>query len=175
MLAAAHAFETFGHMPPCHLCLKQREVYWLVVGLSVLLLAFEAAAALLKRRPMAARAEPLFVMMRSGVAPLVRRAPHPANLILALVFLFGAGLAAYHAGVEWKWWLGPATCTSGGAGRVTAADLGALMKGVGGSAPMCDKAAWVFLGLSMAGWNALISLGLAGISLVAALRQDPRP
>ena len=35
----------------------------------------------------------------------------------------------------------------------------------------CDEAAWVFAGLSMAGWNALISLGLAGLSGLAALRE----
>ena len=39
------------------------------------------------------------------------------------------------------------------------------------SAPACDEAAWVFAGLSMAGWNAVISLGLAVLSVVAALRE----
>ena len=36
------------------------------------------------------------------------------------------------------------------------------------AAPACDKAAWVFLGISMAGWNALISLKLAVLSALAA-------
>jgi disulfide bond formation protein DsbB len=42
------------------------------------------------------------------------------------------------------------------------------------AAPRCDKAAWVFLGLSMAGWNALISLKLAGWSAVWAVRSSKR-
>jgi disulfide bond formation protein DsbB len=82
MLAAAHAFETFGKLAPCHLCLKQREVYWAAAGLGLVAVA----------------------LSRTAWADKVRR---PLNLILALVFLFGAGLAVYHAGAEWKWWPGP--------------------------------------------------------------------
>jgi disulfide bond formation protein DsbB len=147
MLAMAHAFETFGKMAPCHLCLKQREVYW-VAG-TVALIALVA-----RRTPWAAR---------------VRR---PFDLLLAAIFLYGAGLAAFHAGVEWKWWPGPTTCTGGGA--AAAGDLLAMLKGGAVKVPQCDKAAWVFLGLSMAGWNALASLGLAIASLTAGLRKVAR-
>jgi disulfide bond formation protein DsbB len=147
MLGAAHAFETFGKMAPCHLCLKQREVYW-VAG-TVALIALVA-----RRTPWAAR---------------VRR---PFDLLLAAIFLYGAGLAAFHAGVEWKWWPGPTTCTGGGA--AAAGDLLAMLKGGAVKVPQCDKAAWVFLGLSMAGWNALASLGLAIASLTAGLRKVAR-
>jgi len=147
MLGAAHAFETFGKMAPCHLCLKQREVYW-VAG-TVALIALVA-----RRTPWAAR---------------VRR---PFDLLLAAIFLYGAGLAAFHAGVEWKWWPGPTTCTGGGA--AAAGDLLAMLKGGAVKVPQCDKAAWVFLGLSMAGWNALASLGFAIASLTAGLRKVAR-
>jgi disulfide bond formation protein DsbB len=147
MLGAAHAFETFGKMAPCHLCLKQREVYW-VAG-TVALIALVA-----RRTPWAAK---------------VRR---PFDLLLAAIFLYGAGLAAFHAGVEWKWWPGPTTCTGGGA--AAAGDLLAMLKGGAVKVPQCDKAAWVFLGLSMAGWNALASLGLALASLTAGLRKVAR-
>jgi len=68
-----------------------------------------------------------------------------------------------------KWWPGPTSCV-GGSAAVTG-DLVAMLKGGAIKAPSCDKAAWVFLGLSMAGWNALASLGLAGISLLAGLRK----
>jgi disulfide bond formation protein DsbB len=144
MLGAAHAFETFGKLAPCLLCLKQREVYWAAgtVALVAVVLSRMAWAARLRR-------------------PLV--------LLLAAGFLYGAGLAAYHAGAEWKWWPGPAAC--GGGGAAAAGDLVAMLKGAKIAAPACDKAAWVFLGLSMAGWNALISLGLAAASLVAGLRK----
>lgn len=148
MLGAAHAFETFGKMAPCHLCLKQREVYW-VAG-TVALVALVA-----RRTPWSAR---------------VRR---PFDLLLAAIFLYGAGLAAFHAGVEWKWWPGPTTCTGGGA--AAASDLIAMLKGTSAiKAPQCDTAAWVFLGLSMAGWNALASLAFAVASLTAGLRKVAR-
>ena len=42
MLATAHAFQTFGHLAPCTLCLKQREVYWVV--LTICLFAAACAA-----------------------------------------------------------------------------------------------------------------------------------
>jgi disulfide bond formation protein DsbB len=47
-----------------------------------------------------------------------------------------------------------------------------MLKGATIAAPSCDKAVWIFLGLSMAGWNALISLGLAVASFFAALRSS---
>jgi disulfide bond formation protein DsbB len=145
MLAAAHAFQTFGHLTPCMLCLRQREVYWAAMALA-------AAGVGLSFTPW------------RGVAVRIVCA------LLALAFLWGAGLALYHAGAEWKWWPGPASC-SAAAVHVSAADLAAVLKGGRMSAPACDKAPWVFLGLSMAGWNALISLALALASALAAARR----
>ncbi|WP_426044097.1 disulfide bond formation protein B [Caulobacter sp. DWR3-1-2] len=144
MLGVAHAFETFGKLAPCLMCLKQREVYW-VTGTV-------AAVAV--------------VLSRTAWADKVRR---PLILLLGVGFLYGAGLAAYHAGAEWKWWPGPAACAAGGAASTD--DLIAMLKGAKVAAPSCEKAVWVFLGLSMAGWNALISLGLAVASVFAALRK----
>ncbi len=144
MLGTAHAFETFGKLAPCLLCLKQREVYW-VTG-TVALVGV--------------------VLSRTAWAQRVRR---PLILLLALGFLYGAGVATYHAGAEWKWWPGPAACSAGGAAK--ASDLVAMLKGAKIAAPSCEKAVWVFLGLSMAGWNAVISLGLAVASAYAGLRK----
>jgi disulfide bond formation protein DsbB len=144
MLAAAHAFETFGGLAPCHLCLYQRDVYW--AALSVGSLGFALGY---MRAVWAAQA---------------------ATALLVLLFLLGVGVAAYHAGVEWKWWPGPASCTGGGA--VNAGDLAAFMNGAKARAPRCDEAPWRIAGLSMAGYNALISLGLAGLS-AWALRREP--
>jgi disulfide bond formation protein DsbB len=148
MLATAHGFETFGGLAPCELCLHQREVYW--AAMPVGLIGFVAARMLHRRW-----------------------APPLACWLLAAVFLFGAGLAAYHAGVEWKWWPGPQSCTGGG--QVTASAMADLLAGKKIAPPQCDKAAWRWLGLSMAGWNALISLGLAGLSAWTALRPEARP
>lgn len=124
-----------------------------------------------------------------GYAPcelcILQRWPHVAAGVLAgLVWLTGrvrllsilgfaaaataTGFAVYHAGVELSWWDGPQHC-SGGVGdlaRLSAQDLMTRLQ----AAPVvrCDEIAWSFLGLSMAGWNALLSAGLAGIWAWAA-------
>lgn len=140
MLVVAHAFETFGHLAPCTLCLKAREVYW--VALTVGLAAAVGQLLLKDDR--------------------VRRL---GALLLAIIFLVGVGLAVYHAGAEWKFWPGPKTCATGAIPQLT--DLSAVLKGGSIKAPACDTPAWVFLGLSMAGWNGLISLKLLVYSLLA--------
>lgn len=147
MLAVAHGFETFGGYAPCTLCLRQREVYWVAAGI--------AAAAI--------------VVTRLSEASRWRAA---AGWLLALVFLTGAGVAIYHAGAEWKFWPGPTACASAG-GPVSVSDLKDLLAGAKVHGPACDQAAWVFAGLSMAGWNAVISLGLAALSAASALRRRP--
>ena len=144
LLAIAHAFEAFGGLMPCTLCLRQREVYWTVMTAAALTIV-------LGRFPWSQRLRPWL------------------NVLLGLIFLYGMGMAIYHSGAEWKWWPGPTTCASGGGGQgATTAQLQALLDGAKVSAPACDKAAWVFLGLSMAGWNAIISLKLAVWSFIAA-------
>ena len=143
LLAIAHAFETFGHMAPCELCLKQREVYWLALVI--------AGGGLIWRR------------LSRGFDPTLLIA-----LLLSAVFLLETGVAVYHAGVEWKFWPGPMACT-GGATRVDPAELERLLSGAKMSVPACDKPAWVFLGLSMAGWNAVAATLLGVGSLWAAV------
>ena len=149
MLAIAHAFETFGGYAPCTLCLRAREVYW-VAG-SVALIAI-----MVRKLPRGGRWRWLF------------------NAALAVIFAVGVAIAVYHAGAEWKWWPGPTTCASTGSGVSTQA-MTDLLGGAVIRSPACDEAAWVFLGLSMAGWNALISLKLTIYSAWAALRDRRRP
>ena len=142
MLAAAHAFERFGGYAPCLLCLKQREVDWVAAGMALVALAALRSPRLRALRPW-------------------------MGLALGLVFLFGAGLAGFHAGVEWKWWPGPAACAAGG-GSVAGLDMSGLVEGsLKVQLPSCDDAAWRLAGLSMAGWNALVSLGLAATGVAA--------
>lgn len=83
--------------------------------------------------------------------------------LLAGIMLASAVFGIYHAGVEWKWWAGPSTCTGGGA----LAGLPDLTKPV----VMCDEAAIRIIGLSLAGWNAVISAVLAAVALLGARRQ----
>lgn len=120
-----------------------------------------------------------------GLAPckmcIWQRWPHGAAIVIGLaalalpvVLLLLAGALAtaltgaigvYHMGVERGWWKGPDTCTSGNISNLSSDDLlNQIM-----SAPLvrCDDVAWQMLGLSMAGWNAVISFGLAAIWLMA--------
>ncbi len=79
----------------------------------------------------------------------------------ALAMLTGAGIGAYHVGIEQGWWPGPDTCTAPSAAEVSAGDL--LAQILETPVVLCDEVAWSFLGVSMAGWNALASLALAVI------------
>jgi disulfide bond formation protein DsbB len=80
-----------------------------------------------------------------------------------IAFLVGAGIAVFHAGVEWKFWPGLAEC--GGSVDPIATNINDLVNGMETAKIVrCDEAAWVFLGLSMAGWNAVISSLLAVIA-----------
>ena len=115
-----------------------------------------------------------------GLAPcqlcLWQRWPHAAAILIgiialttgwrglawlgALSALATAGIGMFHVGVEQHWWEGLATCTAGSIAGISTADL--LNPSVD-VAPVvrCDEIAWAMLGISMAGWNVLISLGLA--------------
>ncbi|MCB8819719.1 disulfide bond formation protein B [Microvirga rosea] len=88
---------------------------------------------------------------------------------LALVFLVSIGMGVYHAGVEWGFWLGPSDCGGGSApGTGNVGDLLGQLSNI--RVVSCTEAAWRFLGLSLAGWNALISGALAALAGFAALR-----
>jgi len=148
MLSIAHAFETFGGLAPCTLCLRQREVYWVAAFMAVV-------GMIVTRMPNGAR-------WRMGF-----------NAALGVLFLAGVAVAVYHAGQEEHAQAGPTAC-SGAGGGASAEAMAGLLNGAKIAPPRCDEAAWVFAGLSMAGWNALAYLGLAGLSLAAVLRERSR-
>ncbi|WP_395650411.1 disulfide bond formation protein B [Brevundimonas sp.] len=155
MLGAAHASERFLGLSPCNLCLKQREVFWGAVAISLIATTWA-------------------VISRAS-----RGTPRIAAFLLFAVFATGAITAGFHSGGEMKWWSLPATCMA--AKDVDLEGLTALAFG-GGETPrvvMCDAVTWRFLGLSMASWNFLISSGLAIFSLLAAKRpkdaRAPKP
>ena len=153
LIAGAHAFERIGDMAPCLLCLDQREVHWTALGAAAILLGFA----------------------RFGAARVVA-----AGLgALALVYAFSAGLAGFHAGVEWGFWPGPDACAPVTAADRAGVDAGSLLGSLdepGPEGPSCSLAAWRMLGVSMAGYNALISLALAaaagGACALFARRMD---
>jgi disulfide bond formation protein DsbB len=83
----------------------------------------------------------------------------------AVAMVAGAGLGLFHVGVEQKWWEGPSTCVAGSVEGLTADELLAQIM----AAPMvrCDEIAWQFLGVSMAGWNAILCVGLGALFAAA--------
>lgn len=145
-LLGAWFFQYVLAIAPCPLCLDQRIVHYAAVPLAALI-ALAAA----------------------------RRAPRPlviAGLVLlALAMLFNAGFGVYHAGVEWKWWPGPPDC-SGPLESLGARRLLEQLQNI--SIVRCDEASFRLFGLSLAGYNALISLALAIVALrgIAATRRS---
>lgn len=97
----------------------------------------------------------------------------PARLVAGLGALGAAGsaaVAAFHVGVEQKWWPGLASCSSGSIQGIGVDDLLNPALDVG-RVVRCDEIAWQMWGISMAGWNGLISAGLAAIWIAALLRR----
>ncbi|MEO0912109.1 MAG: disulfide bond formation protein B [Pseudomonadota bacterium] len=99
----------------------------------------------------------------------------PLLLLGALSALVTAGVGVYHAGVEQRWWEGPSACSGNvnSLGGLSASDLVNPNIAVD-TVVACDEIVWQLAGLSMAGWNALISGALALIWL-AAWRQGGGP
>lgn len=87
----------------------------------------------------------------------------------ALAALTTAAIGVFHAGVELKWWEGPTTCTSGDISNLSTDELMTQIM----NAPVirCDEIAWQFMGISMAGWNAILSFCLVGLWIAGARRS----
>ncbi len=87
----------------------------------------------------------------------------------ALAALTTAGIGGFHMGVEYGWWEGLQSCSGGSISGISMDDL--LNPNAAVAAPVrCDEVPWSLLGLSMAGWNMVVSLGLAGVWALAARR-----
>jgi len=147
MLAAAWAFQIWGHLSPCPLCLRQREIYWAALGVSL-------------------------VSAIWGRFTGSRGSPRVFNFVLFAIFLTGAMVAGFHAGVEYGWWEGPKTC-GGATSNLDLQAMSAFINGGSFAAKGCSEAPWRVLGISMAGYNSIISLTLSLMSLMAAIRLRP--
>jgi disulfide bond formation protein DsbB len=145
-ILGAWYFEYVVHLPPCHLCLEQRIAYHIIVPLALLL-----AIAAFVHAPQK--------LLTVGFIAIIVAA------------LCNAALGTYHAGVEWHFWGGPTDC-SGPLTDLTAG--GPLLEQLHGvNVVRCDEAAWRFLGLSLAGYNVLISLALAAIACCGLCARKP--
>jgi disulfide bond formation protein DsbB len=145
LLLGAFAFEYIGGVKPCHLCLGQR-LPWPIMTIV-------AAVAMLG--------------LRRGAHPMLAPA---AFTVAVAIALWSAYLAAFHAGVEWKWWPGPPSCTG------SAPPLGGF---TGSFDPAeivrCDEVAWSLFGLSLAGYNfifSLVALAAAGLGALKTMRRS---
>jgi disulfide bond formation protein DsbB len=133
---------------PCPLCLQQRYAYY--AGIPAIFLALVLLAAEYPR-----------------IAAVLFFA-------VALAFLANAGLASYHAGVEWKFWPGPDTCAQP-PGALQPLGGGSLLNDLTKTRVIrCDEAPWRFLGLSFAGWNVIASLVIFVAALQAAFAASHR-
>ncbi len=140
-VGGALAFQHLGGYIPCALCLMQRDPYY--YGIPVGILATGAAA--------------------FGLPAWISRA---LLIVVGVMMLVGAGMGVYHAGVEWSFWPGPASC-GGGAGVTTnAGNLLGDLNAVHG--PSCTEASLRILGLSFAGWNVIASVFLAALAFAGA-------
>lgn len=136
-IAGAWFFQLVLGIVPCPLCLEQRYAYYLAIPLGLLVV-------------LAARGGVPRPLLLAGLA------------ILALATLANAGLGAYHSGVEWGFWKGPTDCSGPVVNLGSANDLLSRLDTV--KVVRCDEVQWRFLGLSLAGYNVLISLLMAVIA-----------
>jgi disulfide bond formation protein DsbB len=140
-IGGAWLFQLAGYLP-CELCLEERWPYYVGVPYALL-------TALICWR---------------GPAGLRR----PALALLGLLFLGSAGFGVYHAGVEWGFWQGPTGCTGPLTSASSMTDFMQQLQTV--KVVRCDAVAIRILGLSLAGWNAVVSFVIAGVAFAGVRR-----
>lgn len=96
----------------------------------------------------------------------VNKASHVLVALAALAIMVSGGIGVFHAGVEYGWWPGITTCSTTAAG-VSLEDI------LRAPVVRCDVPQWTLLGISLAGYNAIISLG-AGAVILGLLRRAGR-
>lgn len=131
LLAGAYYFQYVVGLVPCELCLLQRWPHMVAIAVGL--------AALMS-----------FAWPRLGLLLVL-------TAIVALVVT--AAIGVYHVGIEYDWWAGPQTCSGDIPRGLSPEELKKYLF----SARMvrCDETAWAMWGISMAGWNALLSVALA--------------
>ena len=139
-LAGAWISQWLGYLP-CELCLKQRYAYYL--GLPLALAAWFAA-------------------------PVNARGARFLFALIALAFAANAVLAAYHSGVEFKWWPGHADCTGAYAGAGNVADFMKQLQQT--KVVRCDEVSLRIFGFSLANANIFISAAIAALASMGAGR-----
>ena len=143
LMAGALGSQFIGHLVPCEMCHWQRWPHYTAIAIA--LLAF------------------------------VIRAKGPARVLVALAafaILTSGAIGVFHAGVEYHWWQGITPCsrTATASGANAAEILSQLIKQ---PVVRCDAPQWTLGGISLAGFNALFSLG-GGLAILALLLRGRR-
>jgi len=147
-LVGAWFFQYVLKYPPCPLCLEERIPYHIVIPLSLLMTVAALAGAPQK-------------LLATGF------------VVIGVVVLGGAALSIYHSGVEWQFWQGPTDCSGPISDIKSAGALLSQLQKI--NVVRCDAAAWRLLGVSLAGYNVLISLLMAAIAACGLLlARTPR-
>src|SRR5579862_4491887 len=144
VLGTALLSQYWGGLIPCELCLLQRWPWRVAIVLAAV------------------------AWLAGDRVPLTA-----AALAFALLFFISAGLGFYHVGVEQHWFAGPTACSaSAGLTATTIEELRRQLE----AAPvvMCDQVQWALFGISLAGWNVVASLALAGFCAASAAWLAPR-
>jgi len=136
-ILGAYYFQYVMGLQPCPLCLEQRIAFYVSIPLAIVV-------------AIAANRGASRGVVAAGLG------------VIALAMLLNSGLALFHAGVEWKWWPGPQDCSGPLTDLTAGGDLLSSLTNL--TIVRCDEAAWRFLGLSLAGYDVLISLALAAIA-----------
>jgi disulfide bond formation protein DsbB len=136
-ILGAWYFQYVLKLPPCPLCLEERLPYDVVIPLSL-------------------------VVAIAALAGAPRQLLTVGFIVIVLAMLCGAALGGYHAGVEWHFWAGPTDCSGPITDFRSGGSLLSQLQTI--NVVRCDEAAWRFLGISLAGYNVLISLALAALA-----------
>lgn len=141
LILGALGFQYLDNLPPCEMCHWQR---WPHIAAAIIGIVGGA-------------------LLASG--RLDSRLGTPLAAITILLIAISGAIGLYQAGVEWQWWSGPAACT--GKAILLTGSLSDLNHPV----VRCDVAAFRLFGISLAGYNALISLAVAATGAVLLARR----
>ena len=147
-LGTVYYFQYVLLLAPCPLCLEQRIAFYISVPLALMLL----------------------LGANHGAS---RKVLLLGFLVIAGIMLWNTALSVFHAGVEWKLWQGPIDC-SGPIDKIgSVSNLMQQLQRI--SLVRCDEASWRFLGVSLSGYDVLVSLFLVAVAGWGALGLRARP